>query len=131
MTTPATMRAMFEHLGFTPGAASSLEGNDHSEETSVKVHCVSNATIIIPRPKRCHGNIPRSNMSQKVTGSLKEYSCTNAPAFMHLINLTASLLHKICKKSLTTAKLKSLFFSLLQKQDLHILKINSQLLDLI
>jgi hypothetical protein len=80
-----------------------------SEETSVKVHCVSNATIIITRPKRCHGNIPRSNISQHVTGSLKEYSCTNAPAFMHLINLTASLLHKICKKSLNTAKLKSLF----------------------
>jgi hypothetical protein len=43
-----------------------------SEETSVKVHCVSNATRIIPRPKRCHGNIPRSNMSQNVTGSFKE-----------------------------------------------------------
>jgi hypothetical protein len=79
-----------------------------SEETSVKVHCISNATRIIPRPKRCHGNIPRSNMSQDVTGSFKEYSCTNSPAFMHLINLTASLLHKRCKKSLTTAKLKSL-----------------------
>jgi hypothetical protein len=48
-------------------------------------------------------------MSQDVTRSFKEYSCTNAPAFMHLINLTASLLHKRCKKSLTTAKLKSLF----------------------
>jgi hypothetical protein len=47
-------------------------------------------------------------MSQDVTRSFKEYSCTNAPAFMHLINLTASLLHKRCKKSLT-AKLKSLF----------------------
>jgi hypothetical protein len=80
-----------------------------SEETSVKVHCVSNATRIFPRPKRCHGNIPRSNMSQDVTRSFKEYSCTNAPAFMHLINLTARLLHKRCKKSLTTAKLKSLF----------------------
>jgi hypothetical protein len=80
-----------------------------SEETSVKVHCVSNATIINPRPKRCHGNIPRSNMSQDVTRISKEYSCTNAPAFMHSINLTASLLHNRCKKSLTTAKLKSLF----------------------
>jgi hypothetical protein len=80
-----------------------------SQETSVKVHCVSNVTIIIPRPKRCHGNIPRSNMSQDVTRSFKEYSCTNAPAFMHFINLTASLLHKRCKKSLMTAKLKSLF----------------------
>jgi hypothetical protein len=48
-------------------------------------------------------------MSQDVTRSFKEYSCTNAPAFMHLINLTASLLQKRCKKSLTTAKLKSLF----------------------
>jgi hypothetical protein len=45
-----------------------------SEETSVKVHCVSNAKRIIPRPKRCHGNIPRSNMSQDVTSSFKEYS---------------------------------------------------------
>jgi hypothetical protein len=80
-----------------------------SEETSVKVHCVSNATRIIPRPKRCHGNIPRSNMSQDVTRSFKEYSCTNAPAFMHLIKLTAILLHKTWKKILTTAKLKSLF----------------------
>jgi hypothetical protein len=50
-----------------------------------------------------------SKMSQDVTKSFKEYSCTNAPAFMHLINLTASLLHKRCKKSLTTAKLKSFF----------------------
>jgi hypothetical protein len=48
-------------------------------------------------------------MSQNATGSFKEYSCTNAPAFAHLINLTAGLLHKRCKKSLTTAKLKSLF----------------------
>jgi hypothetical protein len=48
-------------------------------------------------------------MSQDVTGSFKEYYFTNAPAFTHLINLTASLLHKRCKKSLTTAKLKSLF----------------------
>jgi hypothetical protein len=80
-----------------------------SEETSVEVHYVSNATRIIPRPKICHGNIPRSNMSQDVTKSFKEFSCTNAPAFMHLINLTASLLHRRCKKGLTTAKLKSLF----------------------
>jgi hypothetical protein len=48
-------------------------------------------------------------MSQNVTGSFKKYSCTNAPAFMRLINLAASLLHNICKTSLTTAKLKSLF----------------------
>jgi hypothetical protein len=29
METSATMRAMFEFLGFTPGAAESLEGHDH------------------------------------------------------------------------------------------------------
>jgi hypothetical protein len=29
MATPATMRAMFERLCFTPGAAASLEGNNH------------------------------------------------------------------------------------------------------
>jgi hypothetical protein len=80
-----------------------------SEETSVKVHCVSKAKRIITRPKICHGNITRSNISQDLTGSFKEYSCTNAPAFMHFINLTASLLHKRCKKILTTAKLKSFF----------------------
>jgi hypothetical protein len=44
-----------------------------------------------------------------VTRIFKEYPRTNAPTFMPLINLTASLLHKRCKKSLTTAKLKSLF----------------------
>jgi hypothetical protein len=29
MATSATMLAFFERLGFTPGAAASLEGNDH------------------------------------------------------------------------------------------------------
>jgi hypothetical protein len=54
-----------------------------SEETSVKVHCVYNATIIIPRPKRCHGNIPRSNMSQDVKSSLRilMHKCTCIYAF--------------------------------------------------
>jgi hypothetical protein len=73
--------------------------NTHSRETSVKVYCVSNVTRIIPRPKRCHGDIPRSNMSQDMTGSFKEYSCTNAPAFMHLINLTASYCIKDARKA--------------------------------
>jgi hypothetical protein len=31
------MRAMFECLGFTPGAASSLEGNDHGINTLEEV----------------------------------------------------------------------------------------------
>jgi hypothetical protein len=33
MATSATVRAMFERLGFTPGAAASLEGNDHGINT--------------------------------------------------------------------------------------------------
>jgi hypothetical protein len=37
MATLATMRAMFERLGFTPGAASSFEGNDHGINTLEEV----------------------------------------------------------------------------------------------
>jgi hypothetical protein len=37
METSATMRAMFECLGFTPGAAVSLEGNDHGSNTLEEV----------------------------------------------------------------------------------------------
>jgi hypothetical protein len=37
MATSATMRAMFERLDFTPGAASSLEGNDHGINTLEEV----------------------------------------------------------------------------------------------
>jgi hypothetical protein len=33
----ATMRAMFERIGFTPGAAASLEGNDHGINTLEEV----------------------------------------------------------------------------------------------
>jgi hypothetical protein len=90
-------QAAAEMIRFTHDAR--IVVHARSEETSVKVHCVSNATRIIPRPKICHWNIPRSNMSQDVTGSFKEYSWTNAPAFMHLINLTASLLHKDARKA--------------------------------
>jgi hypothetical protein len=37
MATSATMRAIFERLGCTPGATSSLEGNDHGINTLVEV----------------------------------------------------------------------------------------------
>jgi hypothetical protein len=37
MATPAIIRAMFERLGFTPGAAASLEGNDHGINTLEEV----------------------------------------------------------------------------------------------
>jgi hypothetical protein len=37
MATSSTMRAMFERLGFTTGAASSLEVNDHGINTLEKV----------------------------------------------------------------------------------------------
>jgi hypothetical protein len=37
MAPSATMRAMFERLGFTPGAALSLEGNDHGINTLEEV----------------------------------------------------------------------------------------------
>jgi hypothetical protein len=37
MSTYATIRAMFERLGFTPGAAASLEGNDHVIDTLEEV----------------------------------------------------------------------------------------------
>jgi hypothetical protein len=35
--TPATIRGMFEGLGFTPGDAASLEGNDHGTNTLEEV----------------------------------------------------------------------------------------------
>jgi hypothetical protein len=37
MATPATIREMFKRLGFTPGAAASLEGNDHGTNTLEEV----------------------------------------------------------------------------------------------
>jgi hypothetical protein len=37
MTTSATVRAMFECLGFTPGTTVSLEGNDHGINTLEEV----------------------------------------------------------------------------------------------
>jgi hypothetical protein len=37
MATSATMRAMFERLGFTPGVAASLEGNGHGINTLEEV----------------------------------------------------------------------------------------------
>jgi hypothetical protein len=37
MTASETMRAMFEHLGFTPGAVWSLEGHDHGINTLEEV----------------------------------------------------------------------------------------------
>jgi hypothetical protein len=37
MATSATIRAMFERLGFTPGAAASLEGNNHGINTLEEV----------------------------------------------------------------------------------------------
>jgi hypothetical protein len=37
MATSATMRAMFEHRGFTPGASSSLEGSYHGINTLEEV----------------------------------------------------------------------------------------------
>jgi hypothetical protein len=37
METSATMRAMFERLGFTPGAAASFEGNGHGINTLEEV----------------------------------------------------------------------------------------------
>jgi hypothetical protein len=37
MATLETMRAMFERLGLTPGAAASLEGNDHGINTLEEV----------------------------------------------------------------------------------------------
>jgi hypothetical protein len=37
MATSATMREMFERLGITPGAALSLEGNDHGISTLEEV----------------------------------------------------------------------------------------------
>jgi hypothetical protein len=37
MAASATMRAMFERLGVTPGAAASLEGNTHGINTLKEV----------------------------------------------------------------------------------------------
>jgi hypothetical protein len=37
METSATVRAIFEHLCFTTGAATSLEGNDHGINTLKEV----------------------------------------------------------------------------------------------
>jgi hypothetical protein len=78
-----------------------------SEETSVKAHCVSNAKRIISKTKKMsweYSNIKDVKRCDKEFQKIPLHKCT---ASMHLINLTASLLHKRCKKSLTTAKPKS------------------------
>jgi hypothetical protein len=45
MTNLETMREMFERLGFTPGAAASLEGNDHGINTLEEVMFLSDKAI--------------------------------------------------------------------------------------
>jgi hypothetical protein len=45
MATSATMRALFKRLGFTPGAAASLEGNDHGINTLEEVVFLSDNDI--------------------------------------------------------------------------------------
>jgi hypothetical protein len=45
MATSATMRAFFERPGFAPGAASSLEGNDHGINTLEEVVFLSDKDI--------------------------------------------------------------------------------------
>jgi hypothetical protein len=55
MVTSATTRALFERLGFTPGAAASLEGNDHGINTLEEVVFLNDKDIEslvkqLPRP---------------------------------------------------------------------------------
>jgi hypothetical protein len=45
MATSSTMRAMFERLGFTPGAAASLEGNHHGINTLEEVVFINDKDI--------------------------------------------------------------------------------------
>jgi hypothetical protein len=80
-----------------------------SEETSVKQHCVSNATRIISKTKKMSWEYSKTKYVTRCDKEFQRILLHKCTAFMHLINLTASLLHKRCKKSLTTAKLKSLF----------------------
>jgi hypothetical protein len=59
MATSATMRAMFERLGFTPGAASSLEGNDHGINTLEEVVFLNDKDIytLVKQLRRLGGMI--------------------------------------------------------------------------
>jgi hypothetical protein len=64
-----------------------------SKETSVKEHCVSNATRIISKTKKVsweYSKIKYVTRCDKEFQIILLHKCT---AFMHLINLTASLLH--------------------------------------
>jgi hypothetical protein len=58
VATSATMRAMFERLGFTPGAATSLEGNDHGIKTLEEVLFLNDKYInSLVKQLRCPGGM--------------------------------------------------------------------------
>jgi hypothetical protein len=72
-------------------------------ESKCVAHCVSDVTRINNIYSKTKDVIGIYSKIKNITRIFKEYSCTNASAFMPLINVTASLLHKRCKKSLTTS----------------------------
>jgi hypothetical protein len=88
-----------------PMPKQNFKGKDIGPEIRNKceVHCVSDVTRIKNIYFKTKYFIGIYSNIKYVTRSFKEYSCTNAPAFLPLINVTASLLHKRCKKSLTTS----------------------------
>jgi hypothetical protein len=59
MATVATMRAMFERLGFTPGDTASLEGNDHGINSLEEVVFLNDKDIdsLVKQPRRPGGMI--------------------------------------------------------------------------
>jgi hypothetical protein len=58
MATSATMGAIFERLDFTPGAASSLEGNDHGISTLEEVVFLNDKDIdSLVKQLRCPGRM--------------------------------------------------------------------------
>jgi hypothetical protein len=76
METSATMRAMFERLGFTPGTASSLEGNNHGINTLEEVVFLNDKDIasLVKQLRRPGGMIAGPTIfggaTQGVTGPL-------------------------------------------------------------
>jgi hypothetical protein len=111
--TSATMRSMFERLGFTPGLAASLEGNDHGINTLEEVVFLNDKDIDslvkqLRRPgggdfwtydcwRSCTGQpgplIANTGHSVSIRADtnlkLAVFSCTTKPGFQELWRLQA------------------------------------------
>jgi hypothetical protein len=105
MATSATMREMFERLGFTPGAASSLEGNDHGINTLEEVVFLNDKDIdsLVEKLRRSGGMIAGPTIVDlwllilvtpcpsglRLISSWKCFTCAIKPGFQELCRLQA------------------------------------------